>query len=101
MQQAGIPASLHGLRHFNASMMLSQKVPIPVVSKRLGHANSQVTLKVYSHAMKSDETGAAELWDDATAGIISRTRQPAPKNSSRATNVIFCDRKNSKIAVNE
>ena len=40
-------ASLHSLRHFSASMLLSQHVPITVVSKRLGHANSQITLDVY------------------------------------------------------
>jgi integrase len=43
MQQAGVDASLHSLRHFSASMMLSQQVPLPVVSKGLGHANSNVT----------------------------------------------------------
>jgi integrase len=43
MQEAGIDASLHPLRHLHASLMLSKHVPITVVSKRLGHANSQVT----------------------------------------------------------
>jgi integrase len=55
-------------------MMLSQHVPITVVSKRLGHANSQITLDVYAHAMKNDEATAATLWDDATVDIIGRTR---------------------------
>ena len=67
-------ASLHSLRHFSASMMLSQHVPITVVSKRLGHANSQITLNVYSHAMKNDELTAAKLWDDATGGAGRRWR---------------------------
>jgi integrase len=75
MQEVGVRASLHSLRHFSASMMLSQHVPITVVSKRLGHANSQITLNVYSHAMKNDELTAAKLWDDATGDIIARTRK--------------------------
>jgi integrase len=82
MQEAGVRASLHSLRHFSASMMLSQHVPITVVSKRLGHANSQITLNVYSHAMKNDELTAAKLWDDATGDIIARTRKQPPVESS-------------------
>jgi integrase len=78
MAEAGVNASLHSLRHFSASMMLSQNVPITVVSKRLGHANSQITLDVYSHAMKNDELTAAILWDDATGDIIARTRKQMP-----------------------
>jgi integrase len=79
MAKAGINASLHSLRHLHASMMLSMHVPIPIVSKRLGHANSQVTLEIYSHAMKNDESAAADLWDDATADIIGRTEK-RPQN---------------------
>jgi integrase len=101
MQEAGVKASLHSLRHFSASMMLSQHVPITVVSKRLGHANSQITLNVYSHAMKNDELTAAKLWDDATGDIIARTQKQAPKQSSATADVIFCYPKRPKLVVNE
>jgi integrase len=100
MRQAGVNASLHKLRHFNASMMLSQKVPIPVVSKRLGHANSYITETVYSHAMRSDESAAADLWDKATADIIARTRQVTAK-TAKGNLVTFCDPAKGSIAVNE
>jgi len=90
MQQAGFEASLHSLRHFNASTMLSKKVPIAVVSKRLGHANSQITLKVYSHVMKYDELTAPDLWDEATAEIVSRVRKQRPTDKSIGTDVRFC-----------
>lgn len=39
----------HGLRHTYCSMLLSQNVPIQTVSKYMGHSDSTVTLKVYSH----------------------------------------------------
>lgn len=39
----------HGLRHTYCSLLLSQNVPIQTVSKYLGHSDSTVTLKVYSH----------------------------------------------------
>lgn len=39
----------HGLRHTYCSLLLSQNVPIQTVSKYMGHSDSTVTLKVYSH----------------------------------------------------
>jgi len=98
MQQAGVDASLHSLRHFNASTMLSKKVPIPVVSQRLGHANSQITLKVYSHVMKHDEVTAAVLWDEATAQIVSRVRKPKLPGSCGSADVRFCYVHRPKLA---
>jgi integrase len=62
--------SLHSLRHSHASQLLSQSVPIPTVSKRLGHANPTITLKPYSHALESDELAAAQRWDDAFADVV-------------------------------
>jgi integrase len=101
MQQAGVHASLHSLRHFSASMMLSQHVPITVVSKRLGHANSQITLDIYAHAMKNDEATAATLWDDATADIIGRTRRKPLQVLFGKADVIPCDPKGPKLVVNK
>lgn len=52
--KAGLEAfSLHGLRRSHASIQLSNGTPLEVVSKRLGHANSNITLAVYSHALSS------------------------------------------------
>ena len=39
----------HGLWHTYYSLLLSQNVPIQTVSKYMGHSDSTVTLKVYSH----------------------------------------------------
>jgi len=39
----------HGLRHTFASLLLAKGAPITYVSRLLGHANPQITLKVYSH----------------------------------------------------
>ena len=49
-QQANLPAmTLHGLRHTNASRLLEMGVPIKVVSKRLGHATTSITMDIYAH----------------------------------------------------
>ncbi len=100
MREAGIQASLHSLRHLHASLLLSKHVPITVVSKRLGHANSQITLDVYAHAMKNDELTAAELWDDATAHIIERTQKATALEPAAKADVIFGYPKPPKPAVN-
>lgn len=77
MQEAGVNSSLHKLRHFSISTLLSNGAPIPIVSRRAGHANADITLNVYAHAMQGDDAAAAKIWNDATAAIIARTRKPA------------------------
>ena len=78
MRKAGIDGvSLHSLRHTHASDLLSSGVPIPTVAKRLGHANANVTLSIYAHALEADELAAAKVWDDAMVSVIeAHKRQP-------------------------
>jgi hypothetical protein len=78
MRKAGIHGvSLHALRHTHASELLSSGVPIPTVAKRLGHANANVTLSIYAHAVGADELAAAKIWNDAMATVIAaHKRQP-------------------------
>jgi integrase len=62
LRKAGLPPiTYHQLRHGAASYLLSQRVPVPVVSRYLGHANPSITLSVYSHMIDGDEgiAGAA------------------------------------------
>ena len=39
----------HDLRHTYASQLLAQGEPVTYVSQQLGHANPQITFKVYAH----------------------------------------------------
>jgi len=50
----------HSLRHLHASLLLDEGVPIPAVSARLGHANPQVTMKIYAHALPGQDKLAAD-----------------------------------------
>ena len=67
LRRAGLPESLtfHQLRHGAASLLLSQGVPVSIVSKYLRHSNPGVTLTIYAHVL--DETGglAADAMDQA------------------------------------
>lgn len=62
-KKAGLAGvSLHTMRHSHGSQLLSLGVPLPTVSKRLGHANTNVTATIYAHALPNDEAATAEIW---------------------------------------
>ncbi len=64
IERAGIPdASLHTLRHTHGSSLLSKGVPLPAVSARLGHADTNITARIYSHALPEDDARAADAWE--------------------------------------
>jgi integrase len=70
-KRVGYPGiGLHSMRHTHASQLLSRGVPIPTVSKRLGHANPSITLRLYAHALESDELIAAKRWNDSFADLV-------------------------------
>jgi integrase len=52
--------TFHGLRHTNATLLISQGTDIKTVSKRLGHAETSTTLNIYSHAIEKADREAAE-----------------------------------------
>jgi integrase len=60
---AGFPGvRLHDFRHFAATRLLSEGVPVRTVAGRLGHANAATTLTVYGHFVaESDVDAAAKL----------------------------------------
>lgn len=52
-RRAGVPqVTLHTARHGYGSILLDRGVPLPLVSRMLGHANVNVTAQVYSHALR-------------------------------------------------
>jgi integrase len=76
MRKAGLfGVSLHSLRHTHASELLSCGVPIPTVAKRLGHANANVTLSIYAHALEADELAAAKIWNDAMTRVMDAQKR--------------------------
>lgn len=75
--------SLHTLRHSHGSQLLSAGVPLPAVSKRLGHSNIYVTATVYAHALTSDDSSAAEKWEAA----MKRRQSKGHRNAFKETGV--------------
>ena len=73
-REAGIDdVRLHDLRHTFASHAVMQGVPIPVVSRLLGHSCARMTLR-YAHVSDRDTEAAAERIGLAMALLLSDTQ---------------------------
>lgn len=59
---------LHDLRHTACTMLLHAGLNVRAVASRMGHANANVTLSVYAHALKSADRQAADLME----GILKK-----------------------------
>jgi integrase len=59
----------HALRHTHASQLIDAGVDIVTISKRLGHANPNITLKVYAHLFRSKDGKAADAINTALANL--------------------------------
>lgn len=53
---------LHDLRHTHATLLLTAREPVHVVSQRLGHASAVVTMTVYAHVLPGSQREAANLF---------------------------------------
>ncbi len=53
---------LHDLRHTHATLLLTAREPVHVVSQRLGHASAVVTMMVYAHVLPGSQREAADLF---------------------------------------
>jgi integrase len=61
LRRAGIRrVRFHDLRHSFASNLLATGWDVVTVSKLLGHANPQITLTIYAHALPKPRHGAAD-----------------------------------------
>jgi integrase len=61
VQEGVSGVSLHTLRHFSASVLVSSGRDVRTVAGRLGHADATTTLRVYSHMIEGRDRDAAEF----------------------------------------
>jgi integrase len=65
----GLPRiSLHSTRHSHATILLRDRVPVHIVSKRIGHKDPSVTLNVYADVIPDDDTSAVDVFSKAVWG---------------------------------
>ena len=56
----GFPGiTFHSLRHTHVSQLIDQNVDIVTISKRIGHASPETTLRTYAHLFRKDDGKAA------------------------------------------
>ncbi len=69
LKEAGMPHfRVHDIRHFAASLMLAQGVPLKVVSDILGHSQISTTADLYTHVLPSLRKEAIDLMDSILTG---------------------------------
>ncbi|MGN0488376.1 MAG: tyrosine-type recombinase/integrase [Ruminococcus sp.] len=56
--------TLHSLRRTNATLQINGGVPVTTIAKRLGHADTSTTMRIYAHAIKSADEAAAETLEN-------------------------------------
>lgn len=66
--------TLHGLRHTNATLLLSNKVDYKTVSKRLGHAKTSTTVDIYAHWLKEVDRESAETLNDLFKAALTKQK---------------------------
>jgi integrase len=87
--------SLHTLRHSHGSQLLSAGVPLPAVSKRLGHSNIYVTATVYAHALPSDGTRRSRKMgkgDEPRREFQGSRNAPPEETCVKLSELCFCRR---------
>jgi integrase len=50
---------LHDLRYTHATLLLTAREPVHIVSQRLGHASAVITMSVYAHVMPGSQRETA------------------------------------------
>ena len=65
--------SVHSLRHTNATLQIAGGVPLTTIARRLGHADTVTTSRIYAHAIKSADEAAAETLENLLTPTQNRT----------------------------
>lgn len=62
---------LHDLRHSHASNLIGEGMDIVAVSKRLGHSNVEMTLKVYTHLLKKNDEKMIDYLEKSSHNLLT------------------------------
>jgi integrase len=72
VDRADVPAlTFHELRHTHATLLLKERIPIKVVTERLGHSNPAYTMATYQHVLPGMQAEAATTFEH----LIQETRR--------------------------
>ena len=57
------PIRFHDLRHLQATLLIHSNINVQAISKRLGHSDTQTTLRVYTHSLDDVDKQVASSID--------------------------------------
>jgi integrase len=63
MDNLGLVATFHSLRHTHASQLIASGLDVITISRRLGHGSPSITLGVYGHLFPNTDDRAAEIME--------------------------------------
>lgn len=73
IKEAGVKRiSIHDFRHSHASNLIANGINIVAVSKRLGHSNVEMTLRVYTHLIKTTEDQLLTYIDESSQNLLTK-----------------------------
>jgi len=73
IEMAGINKNIHTFRHTFATAALTKDIPILEVSRCLGHADANTTLKMYGHAMPGFNRHIIDLFQKKKTKSATKT----------------------------
>ncbi len=83
VKRSGVPyIVMHGLRHNHASALIEQGVPVNVVSERLGHARTSITMDIYVQSRPEQQAQAANAFADS---IFAEQKEQVRKGLEEVT----------------
>jgi integrase len=60
--------TFHALRHTHVSALIAHGVDVLTISRRIGHANAAITLRVYGHMFEQNDSAAVTAIEAALSG---------------------------------
>ena len=63
------PICFHELRHTCASLLINAGIDPKTVSKRLGHADTSITMQIYTHSFEESKKACANKFDEMMNNI--------------------------------
>jgi hypothetical protein len=75
--------SPHGVRHWNLSSLMAQRVPVLAVSKHGGHSRPSTTLDVYGHVIPGDDSANLAITKMSETFAPQLLPPSAPKDDNR------------------
>ncbi len=82
IRKLGLPhIKFHSLRHLHATYLLLEGIHPKIVADRLGHANTAITMEIYSHITSGMQEKAAESFERAMRRVAENSEKPSPREN--------------------